>query len=84
MGTKMDGQIQSGDSLFLTNPMGFLGELLVTIMNIGGIDKLTRIGASTTSVKEPISVTLINIPQQFIGQIVRMIFLNSTQKVAHS
>jgi len=81
----MEGQIQwrvDENSLFLTNPAGFLGELLIAVMKNGGIDRLTRMGTSVASVGKPITVTLNNIPQRFIGRFVGMIFVNNGQQVA--
>lgn len=47
----MEGQMQwrvDKDTLFLTNPTGFLGELLIAVMKNGGVDRLTRMGTSPT------------------------------------
>jgi len=48
----MEGQMQwriDKDTLFLTNPTGFLGELLIAVMKNGGVDRLTRMGTSPSS-----------------------------------
>jgi len=51
----MEGLMQwrvDGNTLFLTNPTGFLGELLITVMKNGGVDRLTRMEASVASYVE--------------------------------